>query len=139
MPKIYWACDHAGLKLKQEMLGQFDQFTNIDLGTHSEQSVDYPDYAYQVADKLKGTSDWGILICGSGIGMSIAANRFRHIRGALCRSEEDAKLSRMHNNANVLCLGARVSNLDLALKIANTFFTTGFEEGRHSLRVQKLC
>ncbi len=139
--KIFIASDHAGFTLKKIVLDYLskENFEIIDLGTDSgKNSVDYPDYAYKLADNLSGDDEFGILICGSGIGISIAANRQKHIRAALCVTEEMAKLSRAHNNANVLCLGARLTDEKKALKIVDAFLDSPFESGRHSSRVEKL-
>ncbi len=111
----------------------------MDLGTDSSEPVDYPDYAFKLANALKDTENsFGILICGSGIGASIAVNRFTHIKAALCRSEEDAMLARAHNDANVLVLGARVSTGEEVQKILNVFINTEFDGGRHKRRVEKM-
>ena len=141
-PKIYIASDHAGFALKKFLITESkkNKFQLIDLGCDSaEKSVDYPDYAQKLCKKIKKNSaDFGILICGSGIGISIAANRFKHIRAALCHSAKSAKLSRAHNDANILCLGARVVKNSSALSILKAFFTSKFEGERHARRVTKL-
>ena len=130
------ACDHAGVQLKEDVKGL--GYDILDLGTHSEESVDYPDMARAVADALKEGTKVGLLICGSGIGMSIAANRFKFIRAALCRTLEDVRLARAHNDANVLVLGARIeADVDIE-QMLTTFMTTPFEGGRHQRRVEKL-
>jgi len=138
--KIYIASDHAGFDLKsflKESLAK--NFEIIDLGCNSaEISVDYPDYAKILCKKINPNKDFGILICGSGIGVSIAANRFKNIRAALCFDEEVAKLSRLHNDANVLCLGARFLNNQQSLKICQAFLKTNFEKGRHQIRLDKI-
>ncbi len=135
--KIAIASDHAGFKLKEFLTSQFPNM--LDLGTNSEESVDYPDSAKVISDYLaKNTEDFGILICGSGIGITIAANRFKHIRAALCRDMDDAKMSRLHNNANVMVLGGRVTNQDAALKMVQLFVNTEFEGGRHEKRINKM-
>lgn len=138
--KIFIACDHAGLNLKTHLIKQLhDGFLWADLGTNDETSVDYPDFADRVADELKkNPHSLGVLICGSGQGMAIRANRHRHIRAALCWNEDIAILSRAHNNANVLCMGARFIEPLLANKILNSFLKTSFEGGRHEQRVRKL-
>lgn len=139
--KIFIASDHAGFDLKKFVIDNFSlsNFELIDLGCDSSEiSVDYPDYAQKLAKNLTSDSDFGILICGSGIGISIAANRFSHIRAALCCDKNSAKLSRNHNNANVLALGSRILDNDLALEIIKVFFESNFEQGRHSKRVNKL-
>ena len=138
---IVIASDHAGFALKQSLV----EYTNElglqveDLGTNSEESVDYPDFAARLACYMSKNKDTvGILICGSGIGMSIAANRFSFIRAALVRNTEDAVLCRQHNNANVLILGGRITNKDDARHILNAFLHTEFSGGRHTARVEKL-
>jgi ribose 5-phosphate isomerase B len=138
---IYLACDHAGLELKTHLIGKFPFLPWKDVGTFTKDSVDYPDYAAQLCQRMEAddlTQVRGVLICGSGQGMAIKANRFRHIRAALCWSEEVAKLSREHNDANVLCLGARFIQPELAEKILQVFLDTPFEGGRHTRRVDKL-
>jgi ribose 5-phosphate isomerase B len=138
---IYIASDHAGVELKAALIQHLAATGHAvtDEGAFSTDSVDYPDYAAKVASRLKAASTTrGILICGTGIGVSIAANRFSHIRAALCQSSEEACLSRAHNNANVLCLGARVITTDAAIACVDAFLTTEFEGGRHTLRTQKL-
>ncbi len=135
------ASDHAGVELKEHLVDILRNigFVALDLGTNTKDSVDYPDYANSLAASIKsGHAKQGILICGSGIGISIAANRHPHIRAALCFNEEMAKLARQHNDANVLVLGARFIEKDNAANIVKTFFTTSFEGGRHALRVEKL-
>lgn len=137
--KILIASDHAGFLLKKFLIQELTKlgYATLDLGCDSaEKSVDYPDYANKLGKKLQ--SEFGILICGSGIGISIAANRFAHIRAALCHNTKSAKLSRAHNDANVLCLGARFVKDKSALAITKAFLTSKFEGGRHELRVTKL-
>ena len=139
--KIAIAGDHASPELKSKIIADLESQNCevINLGTDGADSVDYPDYADKLADALKNNdAEMGILICGSGIGISIAANRHKHIRAALCHNIETAELSRQHNNANVLVLGARMIEEDLALKMIHKFFTTEFEGGRHQKRVAKL-
>ncbi len=110
-----------------------------DLGPDSAASVDYPDYAAKLTALVtKGTPSLGILICGTGIGMSIAANKVHGIRAAVCRTEYEARLTRMHNDANVLCLGSRVTGGGVALEIVKVFLATGFEGGRHQTRLDKV-
>lgn len=139
MAKIFLASDHAGLELKNLIKKHFPKFEIEDLGTFNEDSVDYPDFADLVAQKLAHhTSYYGILVCGSGQGMAIRANRYPHIRAALCWNEETAKLSRLHNNANVLCLGGRLIPAPEAFGIIKVFLETPFEGGRHERRVGKL-
>ncbi|SVE46568.1 uncharacterized protein METZ01_LOCUS499422, partial [marine metagenome] len=129
--KIFIASDHAGYELKVEIL-QYYKDTIIDLGTNSLESVDYPEYALKLVEKVKSNKlSFGILICGTGIGMSIAANKMKDIRCALCTTVEMAKMARKHNNANVLALGGRILEESEALEILFTFCKTKFEGGRH--------
>ncbi len=135
------ANDHAGVALKQALLEEVRAcgFTANDLGTGSSDSVDYPDYGARVAQEVTaGRAQFGIAICGSGIGISIAVNRHAGARGALCHSGLAAQLSRQHNNANILCLGARLIGEAEAKECVRRFLTTAFEGGRHTLRVEKL-
>ncbi|AJD03247.1 allose-6-phosphate isomerase / ribose-5-phosphate isomerase B [Campylobacter lari] len=137
--KIYIASDHAGFVLKQEIIN-FLQEKNInfeDLGPFSEDRCDYPDYAHLLSSKIDENS-FGILVCGSGIGMSIAANRHKNIRCALCNEPLSAKLSREHNDANVLALGARLIGVDMAFEIISNFINTSFSGGRHCVRINKI-
>lgn len=137
--KIAIAADHGGYNYKDAIKTRFDAIEWIDLGTDSGASVDYPDYAHALADCLKsGEADTGILICGTGIGISIAANRHSHIRAALCTDPTMARLTRQHNNANVLALGERIIGLELAYDIVQTFLNTQFEGGRHENRICKI-
>lgn len=136
------AADHAGLTLKTELVRELERrrYRVIDLGTDRETSVDYPDFAEALARRIEaGEVERGVLICGSGIGMSIAANRHRVVRAALCRDVESARLARQHNDANVLVLGGRVTPLDDAKACLETFLETPFEGGRHARRVAKLA
>jgi ribose 5-phosphate isomerase B len=138
--KVLIAADHAGFELKKLILAEEANFgvSFIDLGTMSMDSVDYPDYAKRLChDLLEGKAAMGILICGSGQGMVIQANRFKGIRAALCWSSEIAKLSRSHNNSNVLCLAAKFTEPVLALEIIKTWLQTEFEGGRHERRTEK--
>lgn len=135
------ASDHAGVELKGVVKTELEAMghTVIDLGTDGPESVDYPDYANALAAALgEGRAGRGVLICGTGIGISIAANRHRHIRAALCHDGSSARLARAHNDANVLALGARVIGTDAARECIHAFFTTSFEAGRHARRVGKL-
>ena len=136
--KIYIASDHAGFDLKSLLINSVSGFEFIDLGTSSKSSVDYPDYAKLVAEAVRHNDGYGILLCGSGIGISIAANRYEHIRAALCEDKERAKLARQHNDANVLVLAARFLKADDAINIVETFFATEFLAGRHQERVNKI-
>lgn len=139
---IVIASDHAGYQLKSFLLSELSAlgFEVIDLGTNNAtDSVDYPDFANKLAKNLITKKfDFGILICGSGIGISIAANRFKSIRAALCHNVRSAKLARNHNDANVICLGARMLENNNALKIVKTFLKANFEGGRHQIRIDKL-
>ncbi|NBX65827.1 MAG: ribose 5-phosphate isomerase B [Proteobacteria bacterium] len=133
------ACDHAGLDLKNAIKAAFPDLPWLDLGTHTTESVDYPDYGHKMAEAIKaGEADRGILICGSGVGISIAANRHPHIRCALVSQPEVAAASRWHNDANVLALGARFTGLEVAKTCVEAFLNTAFEGGRHQKRVDKL-
>lgn len=137
---LYIACDHAGLKLKKSLLETryLAEYSDIqDLGTHSVDSVDYPDYADLLADSMQDRDGFGLLICGSGIGISIAANRYKHIRAALVHDVTSAKLCRQHNNANVLVLGGRLIGIETAIDCVKAFLTTEFDGGRHQRRIDK--
>tara|TARA_B110000438_G_scaffold41503_1_gene41341 strand:- start:1253 stop:1678 length:426 start_codon:yes stop_codon:yes gene_type:complete len=135
------AADHAGFKLKEHVKKFLLKKGRkvLDLGTKNTQSVDYPDYAHLVSKKIgKGKKNLGILICGSGIGMNMAANRHKNIRAALCYDTKTSKLSRMHNNANVISIGARLTKKNVALKCISIFEQTKFSGGRHLRRVKKI-
>ena len=135
---IFIASDHAGFDLKKQILN-IVKANLIDLGANTEESVDYPDYAKKLVSKIRTTENSkGILICGSGIGMSIAANRDRNIRAGIAFEPEIAKLMREHNNANVLVLPGRFMNIHEATKCVENFLSTSFEGGRHQYRVNKL-
>tara|TARA_Y100001960_G_C14626447_1_gene803433 strand:- start:694 stop:1140 length:447 start_codon:yes stop_codon:yes gene_type:complete len=138
---IALACDHAGLKLKtslHEFLTEHD-YEIADLGTNSDASVDYPDFGFSMAKVIEaGSADLGVLVCGSGIGMSIAANRYAKVRAALVHDALGARMSRQHNNANVICFGARMIGEDVAKDCLEVFLKTAFEGGRHARRVDKL-
>ncbi|WP_086239907.1 ribose 5-phosphate isomerase B [Campylobacter devanensis] len=139
--KIYIASDHAGYEAKMQVKSILENMgvLVIDLGTdNAKNSVDYPDFAALVANSIKSNDEFGVLICGSGIGISIAANRFSHIRCALCHNATIARLSREHNDANVLCFGARVVGAEIIKDMVEVFFTTEFSGGRHQKRVEKL-
>ncbi len=139
--KIFLSSDHGGFKLKEIVKGYLiKSFVDCeDLGCNSLEPVDYPDYAKLLSEKLKNNDKFmGVLFCGTGIGISMAANRFSHIRAALCTSVEMASKSRKHNNANVLVLGGRILDDKLALDIVKEFLHTEFEAGRHCLRVNKI-
>ncbi len=135
------AADHGGYELKTALLPELKAlgFEVLDLGTHSNDSVDYPNFANAVAEALgAGRAVRGLLLCGTGIGMSMAANRHRHIRCALAHDATTARLARQHNDANVLALGARAIGIEVAKDCLRTFFTTAFEGGRHARRVAQL-
>jgi len=135
------ASDHAGFELKGKIIAELEGlgYKVRNFGTNSADPVDYPDYAKKVAEYIsEGQAAFGVLICGSGIGMSIAANRYPLVRAALARDIEDAVLSRQHNNANILVFGARQTDETLAIDILKVFLTTPFMEGRHRIRVAKL-
>ncbi|HEX3970821.1 MAG TPA: ribose 5-phosphate isomerase B [Stellaceae bacterium] len=135
------AADHGGYELKAALLPELKAlgFEVLDLGTNSADSVDYPNFANAVAEVMaNGRAQRGMLICGTGIGISIAANRHRHIRCAVAHDVTTATLARQHNDANVLALGARVIGLEVAKACVRTFFTTEFEGGRHARRVAQL-
>lgn len=139
--KIALGADHRGYKYKEEIIKflRADNIEVIDFGTGSEDSVDYPDYANLASQAVaKGDADLGILICGSGIGVSIVANKVKGIRAVNAVNEKMAEMSRRHNNANVLCMGADLIDLETALKNVKVFITTEFEGGRHEGRVEKI-
>lgn len=135
--------DHAGFDLKSSLSALLRElgYGVVDLGTSGPESVDYPDFANAVAEALTGgDAQYGVLICGSGIGMSIAANRHGGVRAALCHDEETARLAREHNDANVLVLGSRTTQPDMAERCVRVFFGTAFDGGeRHARRVAKLA
>ncbi len=137
MKKIFIASDHGGYELKEYLKGYLKKsnYEVEDLGTNSNQSVNYPDYASKLSNEVIKNDTLGILICGTGIGMSIAANKVDGIRAALVDSVTLAKLSRAHNNANVLCMGGRILGNILAEEIVDSFLTTDFEGGRHQNRL----
>lgn len=133
--------DHAGYEAKEKVKKHLESLgvSFKDFGTHSEKSCDYPLIAKAVSLSVKsGESEKGILICGSGIGMSIAANKISGIRAALCKNEETSKLSRAHNNANIVCIGARTTDFEEIKKIVNAFLETSFEAGRHQRRLEQI-
>jgi ribose 5-phosphate isomerase B len=140
--KLAIGSDHGGLELKQEVVHYLRTLKNIevsDFGTATKDSVDYPDYGKKVAEAVtNGTADRGILICGTGIGMSIVANRYPKVRAALCHDHFTAQMSREHNDANVLVMGERVIGKGVALEIVKTWLETDFAGGRHQLRLNKI-
>ncbi len=139
--EIYIASDHAGFKLKSKILELYfidkPNFIIKDLGAYSEESVDYPLFAQKLCKKVK-KNNFGILICGSGIGVSIAANRFNHIRAAVCSTVYDAKMTRKHNDSNVICLSGRGFVKKNIFAMLDTYFNTAFEAGRHLRRIKKI-
>lgn len=138
--KIVIASDHAGYALKEQLKSIFaDRFEFEDLGTHSTASVDYPDFAHPLARIIsENPEQMGILICGTGNGMAMTANKYPNVRAGLCWSPEIAALVRQHNNANILVMPARFISEETAVAITETFFNTDFEGGRHLGRVQKI-
>jgi len=139
--KISISSDHAGFELK-ESIKKFlikNKFFILDLGPRDDRSVDYPDYAKKLAKNIiSKKSDTGILVCGSGIGMAMSANRFKKIRAAVCYNAKSAKLSRSHNNANIIAIGSRLTNKNLAFKLVMIFLKTKFDGGRHKRRINKI-
>lgn len=141
MKKIAIACDHAGFDYKEIIKKHLEnQYKIEDFGTYSKDSVDYPDFVHPAASSVEnGTNDLGILICGSGQGVSITANKHQQIRCALCWDTELAALAKQHNNANMVAIPARFISSDLAINIVETFLNTEFEGGRHQNRVDKIA
>jgi len=137
--KVFLASDHAGFELKNELKEAIKGlgYEVVDLGANDKNSVDYPDYAHLLASKLEPNC-YGVLVCGTGIGISIAANRHENVRCALCHDEFTARLAREHNDANVIAFGARVIGAGVAISALETFLKTEFESGRHERRVQKI-
>ena len=141
MKKLYISSDHAGYLLKEQIKKKFrKKYSFHDLGTdNSNVSVNYPDYAHKLCKKVaKNTNNIGILVCGSGMGMSMAANRHKKIRAAVCYSTKNTKLSRLHNNANIITLGSRLTKKNTAFRCIDIFVNTKFEGGRHNKRVRKI-
>ena len=139
MNRVLIASDHAGFKLKQILIEELQgEITFEDLGPFSENSVDYPDYAKKLSKKIDLKNDLiGVLICGSGIGMSMVANRFKNVRAALCMNNKMSILARQHNNANILVLGSRLISEQEAIKCLLVFLKTNYEGGRHQARLDK--
>ena len=141
MKKIFISSDHAGYKLKEDikLFLKKKKYTFIDLGPNNDTRVDYPDYAHLVAKKVKKNKiNIGILVCGSGMGMNITANRHKNIRAAQCYNEKSTKLSRLHNDANIITLGSRLLSKKNALNCVSIFLKTKFEGGRHLTRIKKI-
>jgi ribose 5-phosphate isomerase B len=139
--KIALASDHAGFAYKERIKQLLDElkFSYHDFGTASSESTDYPDWAHQASQAVStGECAWGILVCGTGIGMSIVANKHKGVRAAVCESVTAARLARQHNNANVLTIGERITGWESAADIIRTFLSTPFEGGRHARRVEKI-
>ena len=140
MKKIYIASDHAGFNLKESIKKKYSKKYNFfDLGpVKSSKSVNYPDYAHKLSKKINKKQNIGILVCGSGMGMAMTANKHKNIRAALCYNVKSTKLSRLHNDANVITLGSRLISKKNALKCLNIFLKTKFEGGRHKKRIRKI-
>ena len=141
MKKIFISSDHAGFNLKEyiKVFLKKKKYNFFDLGPDNKSRVDYPDYAHAVAKKVKKNKNYrGILVCGSGMGMNITANKHKNIRAALCYDIKSTKLSRQHNNANVMTMGARLIKKNIAFKCVSTFLSTDFEGGRHLQRIKKI-
>lgn len=140
--RIYIGADSAGYNLKEELIPHLEAlgYKVTNLGTDSTASCHYPEFAVKVCESVLADSDsYGILVCGTGIGMSMCANKHRGIRAALCSDTYSAKMTRAHNDANVLCLGARVIGSCLATEIVDAFLSSEFEGGRHAIRVGMMC
>ena len=138
--KVSIACDKAGLQLKDYIISNFsEKYEFIDFTYNENESVDYPDYAKKVVKSiLNKEADCGVLICGTGIGMSISANRYKGIRASVCHNSLEAKLTREHNDANILCMGARIIGNETALENLKVFLNTDFASGRHLRRIEKI-
>ena len=139
--RVLLASDHAGFRLKEDIKKHLLKKRNkvLDLGTKNYDKVDYPDYAHLLSRKMRnGKNQFGILICGSGTGMSMVANKHKYIRAALCYNTRSTKLSRLHNNANVMAIGSRLIKKNVALKCVSTFLKTNFSGGRHLRRLKKI-
>ncbi len=139
--KIAVACDHGALELKSKLVQLLEKlgYEPLDLGVHNYDSVDYPDYAEKVAQLVSsGEAPRGLLLCGTGVGMSIVANKFKGVRATLAHDHYTAVMSRQHNNSNILCIGARVTGEEVAFDILQTWLTTPYEGGRHDKRLDKI-
>lgn len=136
--KVFIASDHAAFNEKNKLVEFLKlKFEVVDLGTHSPESTNYPQWSKALVDHVRRENTMGILLCGSGIGVCMAANRYKNIRAALCRDEDDARMSRLHNDANVLCLSGRKTSQELIHKISEVFLTSPFEGGRHQMRIDQ--
>ena len=140
MKKIFIASDHAGYSLKEYVISKFSKKAKlVDLGPKTDDSVDYPDFAKKLSKKIASKKgSFGILVCGSGMGMSMAANKTKNIRAALCFSVKNTQLSRLHNNANIITLGSRLISKKKAFNLTKIFLNTKFERGRHLRRIKKI-
>ena len=141
MKKIFISSDHAGFKLKEAIKSYLSnkKISYTDMGPYNDNRVDYPDFAHKVAKKVKlNKNNVGILVCGSGMGMNIAANRHKNIRAAQCFNLKSTKLSRLHNDANIITLGSRLLTKKNALNCVSVFFSTKFDGGRHKKRIKKI-
>ena len=141
MKKIFISSDHAGFQLKEDIKSFLKKrkYSFIDLGPDNDNRVDYPDYAHSVAKKVKINKNYrGILVCGSGMGMNITANRHKNIRAVQCYNAKSTKLSRLHNDANIITLGSRLLSKKNALNCISIFLKTKFEGGRHTKRIKKI-
>tara|TARA_B100000427_G_C15491124_1_gene587670 strand:+ start:907 stop:1338 length:432 start_codon:yes stop_codon:yes gene_type:complete len=140
--KIAIGCDHAGFDLKEEIISKYTKYEFVDCGAFSINSVDYPEFGHKVGlcvlDSNQKSCSKGIVICGSGIGISIAANKIKGIRAALCHTVEHARLSRLHNDANILALGSRLTEKKIIYEIIDSFLNTEFEGDRHQKRINKI-
>ena len=142
MKKIGIACDHAGYQMKEFLVGYLSTkgYEVVDFGTHSEESIDYPDFGHALAEAIEnGELEQGVGLCGSGEGMAMTLNKHAKVRAGLCWNKDVAALIRQHNNANVIVLPARFIENDLAMELVDTFLSTDFEGGRHELRVAKIA
>lgn len=137
--KLVIASDHAAFEAKQTLVAFLKQEGHdvLDMGTHSLESTHYPEWAKKLVNEVLSQKIPGILLCGSGIGVSMTANRYKGIRAALCHDEDDAKMSRLHNDANVLCLAGRKTPIDQLKRMVNIFLSTSFEGGRHQARIDQ--
>lgn len=139
MKTIYITSDHAAYEQKQMLISYLEsKFNIVDLGTNSKDSVNYPEFGKKIAKKVLSSGDVGIALCGSGIGISMQVNRYKGIRGGLCNCIDDAKMTKLHNNANILCLSGRKHSDELIKKMVDTWLETEFEGGRHLVRINQL-